>query len=723
MLLNGLMGWANALQLLVAGFALMLCAQQLAVARWEGRESSATAVARVSAAIAIVLGFNAALLGTIPSGLTTFLLLGRMLSLAALTLSIPPLAARLGPTTVPRWLTRALVVTVIGRVVLWPTTHLVFAHRTKHGFPVYGPLTAPTAVVLLVLLFGYLVHVALATPRPKERFVLISGVLGSIGLAGASLAVASPFAGEVLTGYMTLPSLAAVTVLVWRRQVHAQYAVRRLADRQRALATISRLALDEPMDKVRAAASAAVADAELVADREFVAAVNNVVGAAAAAQQATADLKRKATTDELTGLPNRSQTTLLIQRALDRRHLERSTVAVAVCNLDRFTTVNDAFGHDVGDQVLRQVSHRLEMAASSCDVVGRVGGDEFAFVCSDCEGSDSVDELVTRVHSALQHVTADGSPLFITASLGVSVASDDGTFVTGEACLRDALTAMHDAKSQGIATRRFQPELRQAVIYRADVERQLVGAVGRGEIEVHYQPIVALPEGNTVGFEALARWRRAGVLVAPADWITVAEGTGLIHEIGNHVLDTAVTQTAAWRSQGHDVSVNVNVSARQLADRRLAHAVLEARRRIPSAALVVEVTESLALDCLAHQTLGTMQRLGVRTSLDDFGTGYSALAAIARLPIDEIKIDREIISRITHRDGSALVEAALTVARTLGVVVLAEGVETEEQHHVLLRLGCERAQGFLYSAPLAAEEATAWLTSRQPVTVAVGCGC
>jgi EAL domain-containing protein (putative c-di-GMP-specific phosphodiesterase class I) len=250
------------------------------------------------------------------------------------------------------------------------------------------------------------------------------------------------------------------------------------------------------------------------------------------------------------------------------------------------------------------------------------------------------------------------------------------------------------------------------VVYRADIERRLEGAVARGEIVVHYQPIVDLRLGTVTGFEALARWRQGRRLVPPAEWIPVAETTDLIHEIGEHVLVTAARQTAHWRREGHDVSIAVNVSARQLVTARLHRAILAATADLPCAALVVEVTESLALDGLAHRELGRLQQIGVRTALDDFGTGFSALAAVGQLPIDTLKVDRSITRNIGAADGRALVQATLLIAQAIGLTVVAEGVETAAQHGALRELGCHYGQGFLYGRPAPAEEAVRHLTSR-----------
>lgn len=422
-------------------------------------------------------------------------------------------------------------------------------------------------------------------------------------------------------------------------------------------------------------------------------------------------LSRIATHDELTGLPNRSQLRTLIDQALDAGQGD-GTVAVACCNLVRFKTVNDAYGHSVGDQILRLVGQRLREITRPCDRVGRFGSDEFVLICDDPTGADSVEQLIDRIHSVFaEPVVAHTVSVKVSGSVGVVLATQNDTGVDADGLLRDAVTAMHDAKARGTATGRFHQELRAAVVYRADIEQRLVGAVTRGEIAVFYQPVVDLGTGTIAGFEALARWQRDGRHIPPAEWIPIAETTDLIHEIGEHVLLTAAAQAACWRAAGHPVSMSVNVSARQMASIRIEDSVRRALELLPADALVIEVTESLALDASAQRALQWLRTLGVRTALDDFGTGFSSLAAAARLPIDSIKIDQSITKRATYPDGNALVGATVAIARALGLTVVAEGIESVEQQQATSELGCQYGQGFLFSQPVRAEDATEQLRS------------
>jgi diguanylate cyclase len=738
MTLHGWLGWWNVGQLGIAGLAAMSGLQQAAVWRWEGSRSSARQVAVAAAASVAVLVSNAGLLSGVHGSSAPALFLIRATALAVLILSVLPLADVLSEYHPPRLLAYGILGLVLARLVLQFSTDLVYAHRFDGGLPEYGPLSTPTGLLVIGGLFAYLVIIAAHGRTDRERAVLASGILGSLVIAVFSFATADRALGELLTGYLTLPSLGGITALIWMRQNHAQRQVSRFAHRQHALANLSWVALSEPLADVLLAARVAVIThlpaarlAEALAaierpgvgtsqqvpggmadhDQEFVRAVTNVVAAARGRQASSEELEQRATHDELTGLPNRGRIRLLIDDALVGAGA-RTGVAVALCNLDRFRTVNDAYGHPSGDQILRLVADRLLETAWPCDHVGRFGSDEFVVICTDPAGVDSVDGLSDRIHTLFQRpIHTETLPVTVTASVGLVLARRDDMNVDADTLLRDAATAAHDAKARGAATGRFHRELRTAVVYRADIEQRLVGAVGRGEIVVHYQPIVDLLTHAVTGFEALARWSQAGRLVPPAEWIPVAETTEIIHEIGEHVLVTAARQTAEWHAVANPVGISVNVSARQLAAVRLERAILAALEFIPAGALTIEVTESMALEELAHRALRTFQDRGIRIALDDFGTGFSALASVARLPIDTIKIDQSITRRVNHPDGTALVSATIAIAKALNLTVVAEGVETIDQHRAITALGCRLAQGYLYGRPVDAVAATDLLST------------
>ncbi|MCU1590613.1 MAG: putative diguanylate cyclase/phosphodiesterase [Frankiales bacterium] len=708
-------------QLVLAGFALLLAAQQASVWHWEGPRSSARLMVFTSLATAAVFALNDAVLQSLgaPAAADRFLF-GRSAALALLGLLTLPLAGAVTGWPPPRWLLLALLTVSFTRLALWPGTDLISRHRLHDGVPAYGPLMAPTGLAIIVLVFGYLCVSIGRGPSDRERILLTVGLVMSLMLAVFTVVSGAPLAAEVMSGYVPFPALVAIAAMLWTRQLNAFRTVRRLADRQRALAGLGSFALAADLQAVSEAADRALADVDRRGpgdpeDREFVAAVGSVVAAARGQHRANEELRRRATTDELTGLANRPMLLDLINRALNDE-AAGSTVAVALCDIDRFRSVNNVHGHPAGDEVLRELARRLTALARRCDVVGRFGGDEFVVVCTDANVSHDVEELGHRLSAAFERpIVTEHVDASVTASIGIVTATSGCGPTDADTLLRDADTAMYDAKARGGGViGQFHDGLRSAVVYRADLERRLIGAVDRGEIVVHYQPILRLPDRRIVGFEALARWQQGEEMLPPDQWIPIAESTALIHEIGEHVLVQAVKQLEVWLAQGHDISMSVNVSPRQLSSRRFPAVVRRCLSTgVPAARIALEVTESLAVDEHAAGILSDLRRAGVRIALDDFGTGYSALAAVSRLPIDILKVDRAITRRSHERDGQAVLAAVLAIATSLQLRTVAEGVETAEQEATLAELGCELVQGFLYSRPVDAASAGSLL----PVTV------
>ena len=682
-----------------------------------------------------VLVTNTILLRYLASSQLNLLMGLRTVFISALVLSTLPLAGAVANERPSRLWEAAIVAAVILRLTLWFGTHLVYGYSlTPTGLPRYGPLLVPTSLIVLALLFGYLTRVAMLGRTELERIVLAAGILGSAALGVVSVVSSSGLVAELLTGYLTLPSLVALAVLVRMRQDEARRAVGEYSSRQHALADLSRLALTAPLSEVRESVQASLvahlphvlAEQAMVAlddprrpepewfddpkelrDEEFVTSVRNVLSAASERERATAELWHRANHDDLTALANRRRVRTVITTALERSDpAVVRKVAVAFCNLDRFKTVNDAYGHGTGDEVLRVVAHRFRVGLRDCDDVGRFGSDEFV-VCSSLSGDDTVDALVDRIHDVFRiPVMVGTTEARLTATVGVAACSPGALGSDCDAMLRDAITAMHDAKRRGLPTGQFRHEMRADVVRRADLEQQLAAALRRGDIVAHYQPIVDLETCEVVGFEALARWRQGTSFIPAATWISVAEATEIVDEMGAQLLVSAARQTAKWRSDGHEVGINVNVSARQLGGTRLETAVTSALEIVPRGAFCLELTESLALNETAQDTIKALDLLGVRLALDDFGTGYSALAAVAQLPISQIKIDRSITGRIASKQGRALISATLAIAASLGLTVVAEGVESPAQHWDLLDLGCQLAQGYLYSYPLEAQQAS-----------------
>jgi diguanylate cyclase (GGDEF)-like protein len=426
--------------------------------------------------------------------------------------------------------------------------------------------------------------------------------------------------------------------------------------------------------------------------------------------------------DATTSLPNREVLVDRISRALAANPESANPVAVMLMDLDRFKVVNEAVGHEAGDRVLHDVGQRLLSAVRGGDVVARFSGDQFAILLSRGGDRESVRAAAKRILSALKApFTTDGRAWFISASMGIAI-GEPGRTSAGE-ILREAEIALVQAK--GEPTRRFaihDPSMSEATLERVELESALRLAVGRGEIRVHYQPIVDLRTGRTASFEALVRWQHpTRGLVPPASFIPMAEETGLIISLGRHVLDVACEQLASWRRRWpeRNLTMSVNLSARQLRDPGLAEAVRAALRRthLPPDALQLELTESAVMDQSTGgpETLRSLRALDVRLGLDDFGTGYSSLSYLRELPLNQVKIDRSFVVEIPRDEANAaIVRAVVNLAHALGFEVVAEGVEESSQLETLRSLGVDLIQGYLLARPADAATITDFVDAESP---------
>ncbi|WP_409191116.1 EAL domain-containing protein [Bradyrhizobium sp. RDM4] len=403
--------------------------------------------------------------------------------------------------------------------------------------------------------------------------------------------------------------------------------------------------------------------------------------------------------DALTDLPNR----VLMRGHLERRVAELAQgkpFAILYIDVDEFKGVNDSLGHEVGDELLRQVANRLRACVSGNDLVARLGGDEFAIVkagtCDQAELTALAEQILMTLRAP---VDCKGQEIATDASIGIAIAPDHGDNL--DDLLKRADLAMYAAKSEGRGTFRiFVPEYDAKARLRRQLEIDLRLALGRGEFEVHYQPLVDLAANVVTGCEALLRWRHpARGMVSPVDFIPVAEDTGLISEIGEWVLRQACTEAASWPG---DIHIAVNVSPVQFRSRTLALKVAAALAEsgLAPGRLELEITETVLIrdDEEALTVLQQLRELGVRIALDDFGTGYSSLSYLHRFPFDKIKIDRSFISDIGEpEDSSPIVQAVVHMAAARHMATTAEGVETEAQREVLRKLGCSQMQGWLFS--------------------------
>ncbi len=410
--------------------------------------------------------------------------------------------------------------------------------------------------------------------------------------------------------------------------------------------------------------------------------------------------------DALTGLPNRVLLRDRIQQAIAQAHRTGTRLAVLFIDLDRFKTINDSLGHQLGDRLLQAVASRILVCVREGDTVSRVGGDEFVIVIPAIESSSDAATVAGKIHEVLaSSFHLHGNDLHVAASIGISLYPSDGA--DAETLMRNADTAMYHAKDSGRGNFQFfTHHMNVAAQQRLQLENSLRRALENGEFELHYQPLFDLRDRSITGFEALLRWTPpGGVTVPPGEFITAAEESGLIVPIGDWVLLEALREARNWQAAGRALFVSVNVSANQLGRASFVDRLrtLIDETGIDPALVELEVTESVIIEGAgdAREALDHIAALGVGIAIDDFGTGYSGLAYLKRLPIDTVKIDQSFVRDLTvDPDDAAIVTAIVAMARSLGVDVVAEGVETEEQLAELQRLGCHRAQGFLLARPM-----------------------
>ncbi len=422
-------------------------------------------------------------------------------------------------------------------------------------------------------------------------------------------------------------------------------------------------------------------------------------------------LEYQANYDSLTLLPNRNLLRDRLQQALVAAHRHERGVAVVFIDLDGFKNVNDSLGHSVGDRLLRVVAERLARCTRTSDTVARHGGDEFVIVLTDTIDEKSLINWMERARAMISEpVWLDGTELYVGCSMGASLFPQDGG--DAETLLKKADVAMYRAKDMGRNTFQFfQPEMNASVGARMNLERRLRRALRDGEFRLHYQPQVEVATGRIVGMEALVRWHdpETGV-VPPAQFIPVAEESGLIGPLSDWVLREACRQNRAWQSAGLPaVRVSVNLSARVFQQRNIAQLVTEvlAQTGLEACWLELELTESTLMRNAeeAVSMLNELHTLGIGLSVDDFGTGYSSLSYLKRLPVDRLKIDRSFVADIgSGGDDETITAAIIALAHELQLLVVAEGVETSLQYAFLRERACDEMQGFFFAPPLPGEE-------------------
>ena len=443
-------------------------------------------------------------------------------------------------------------------------------------------------------------------------------------------------------------------------------------------------------------------------------------------QIAAEQMAYQATHDALTGLANRSRFQGAVERALKRARSEPTyAFAVLFLDLDRFKVINDSLGHAAGDALLASVAERLSACvgpeagnptlgspAPLETMVARMGGDEFTVLLSGLPDRAYPSAVARRVLDALDApVDFQGQEMVASASIGLVIG--DPVYGAAAEVLRDADAAMYKAKALG--KNRFEvfdANLRDEAVARLRLESELRHALDRGELVLHFQPIVALADGALVGFEALVRWNHGGKLIGPVEFIPIAEDTGMIIPVGSWVLRAAMRQLADWRRAfpAQPLTIAINVSRRQLVDPALATLVRQtlAETGVAPSAVKLEITESVMMDDpdAILSTLEALRATGVSLSMDDFGTGYSSLSCLHRFPIDQLKLDRSFIRNLQGRaDAAAVISATVGLAHNLGMQVVAEGLETPDQIAFMQALDCDFGQGFWFARPLPLEQA------------------
>ena len=440
-----------------------------------------------------------------------------------------------------------------------------------------------------------------------------------------------------------------------------------------------------------------------------------LIGELLKSKQRGEELQRLATTDELTGLANRERFRAHLDRRITEAKATHEKFAVMLLDLDRFKEVNDTLGHHFGDELLRDLGPRLAETIGPEGLVARLGGDEFAVLPAETTGDAAQLEAIAQrlIKCVQQPVVVDEMALEVGVSIGVARFPRDGE--DPHSLLRSADVAMYAAKEAHSGCKVYAAALDRHSVRRLSVLSEFRRALDSDEIVVFYQPIMYMDGTRVHGAEGLVRWQHAELgLLPPSDFIPIVEQTGLIGPLTRHVLEQAVAQCAAWRQAGKQLTVSVNLSVRNLLDPELPALIgdLLSRYGLAPEALQLEITESMLMSDPDRSlvTLTRLNQLGVGLSVDDYGTGYSSLANLRRLPIDELKIDRSFVSpMLSDESDLIIVRSTINLGHDLGLKVVAEGVEDEATLHRLAGLGCDFAQGYHFSKPLAPQAFNQWI--------------
>ena len=437
------------------------------------------------------------------------------------------------------------------------------------------------------------------------------------------------------------------------------------------------------------------------------------------AQSTTQEIAQLAFHDPLTGLPNRKLLLDHLTRAIYQARRDKCNLAVYFIDLDRFKVINDSLGHSAGDKVLQAVAARVASSLREADTVARMGGDEFVVLTPDIHGVEDAVHVAQKVRDAIREpIQIEGRELFVSASMGVAVYPSDGE--SAETLVKNADTAMYRAKSQGNdLLQLYTPEMNAHATEQLALESALRRAVESFEFELHYQPIVQTSDNRICAIETMLRWRHPVLgLVRPEQFIRLAESTGLIVPIGEWALRTACKQLAEWRGTGYrDLRLAVNISSRQLKQPDFVDTVriTLAEANVPPSAIDFEITEMSATqsESAIVDRLRALREMGVKISIDDFGTGFSSVSVLRTFPVDALKIDTSFVrDLVLDPDDAAIAAAVVALAKSMGLTVIAEGVENPAQLEFLRAQGCEMWQGYLCCPPVQTSEVRAVLGRR-----------
>ena len=415
--------------------------------------------------------------------------------------------------------------------------------------------------------------------------------------------------------------------------------------------------------------------------------------------------------DTLTGLPNRLLFADRLEQAVVRSERTRTSMALMLIDIDDFKLVNDSFGHDAGDKLIKAVGDLISKSLRRADTIARLGGDEFAVIIEGIDGPDDAISIADNLTTILEHnVRLDDQETYTSASIGIAVYPGDGK--DARTLLKNSDTAMYRAKESGRHCFQFyKPEMSVSAMERLDLENSLKAAFENDEFLIHYQPVVDLHKNEVVGVEALLRWQHPEKgMIQPNDFVSVVEDCGLIVALGEWMINSVCKQVKLWHDAGLEKqNVSINLSPRQFKEQDLVTLFTQAlaENGIEGSSLSVEVTERTLIDNVGEveKTLKKLREMGVRILLDDFGTGYASLAYLKEFPVDVVKIDHVFIAGIPdNQDDSAIVDAIAGLTRGLKLALHAEGVENERQLNVLKGLGCQFAQGYYWSKPLPGNE-------------------